>query len=283
MASCLESTVLRIKRGDTPACRAVKTTARWILKANIPVPRTFKPLLRIAYDVRFYIPVPWRRLKSLLYVHPLFAGRCEWMGKRVQIGALPRINGHTQVYVGDDVRFSGALVVTSGRFCDHPTLRIGDRAFIGDRVAITCNRQVVIEEDVLIASACRITDYDGHPASLEQRMANALPAADEIRSVRICRGAWIGQGSLIMKGVTIGEGAIVGAHSVVTHDVPPHAVAAGVPARIVKEGTTDGSTYRTIPAKARGTEVCRYPGEEELRVRIASAVNRGSSVSPAAT
>jgi len=86
-----------------------------------------------------------------------------------------------------------------------------------------------------------------------------------------------------MKGVTIGEGAIVGAHSAVTHDVPPHAVAAGVPARIVKEGTTDGSTYRTIPAKARGAEVWRYPGEEELRVRNASAVNRGSSVSPAAT
>lgn len=236
MTFCLELAVLRVKRAETPALKAVKGAARWMLKANLPVPRVIKPCLRMVYHLRFYLPVPWRQLKAWLYVQPLFASRCESIGKRVQVVALPAVRGHTQLYIGDDVRFSGSLVVTSGRFCDAPTLRIGDRSFLGDHVAITCNREVVIEEDVLIANGCRISDYDGHPASLERRLANALPTADEICPVRICRGAWVGAGSLILKGVTVGEGAIVGAQSVVTHDVPAYAMAVGSPARVVKYG-----------------------------------------------
>ncbi len=45
---------------------------------------------------------------------------------------------------------------------------------------------------------------------------------------------WIGEYSAIMKGVTIGKGSIVGCHSVVTHDVPPHCIVAGNPAKVVK-------------------------------------------------
>jgi acetyltransferase-like isoleucine patch superfamily enzyme len=57
--------------------------------------------------------------------------------------------------------------------------------------------------------------------------------------IRICRGAWIGARSIILKGVTIGEGAIVGAGSVVTRDVPAFTIVAGNPARILRELATD--------------------------------------------
>ena len=55
--------------------------------------------------------------------------------------------------------------------------------------------------------------------------------------MRICRGAWIGQNACILKGVTIGEGAIVSINSVVVADVPPHTVVMGNPARVVVKNT----------------------------------------------
>jgi acetyltransferase-like isoleucine patch superfamily enzyme len=235
MQSILELSVLRLKRADTPAFKTLKKAAQWMMTANLPLPHIIRPCGRLLYDLRFLLPLPWRRLKSLLYVQPLFASRCESIGRRVQLVALPVVTGHTLLYVGDDVRFSGSFAVSSGRFCDHPTLRIGNRSFLGHGVTITCNHEVVIEEDVLIAGDCKISDYDGHAASLESRLKGPLPSADEIRPVRICRGAWIGAGSFILKGVIVGEGAIVGANSVVTHDVPPRAVAVGAPARVVKQ------------------------------------------------
>jgi len=249
MVSILEWSVLRVKRADTPLFKTLKLSIQSVMKANLPVPRVVKPWGRLLYDLRLFLPVPWRKLKSLLYVYPLFACRCEAIGRKVQLVALPIVTGHTLLYIGNDVRFSGSLTVNSGRFCDHPTLRIGDRSFLGHGVAITCNREVVIEQDVLIASNCRISDYNGHATSFERRLGEALPSEDEIRPVRICRGAWIGTGSFILKGVTVGEGAIVGANSVVTHDVPPHAVAVGSPARVVKRNGS--SRPRAIPMRAK--------------------------------
>lgn len=234
MESSLESVVLRLKRAETPFFKAARRIYDACRTAAIPVPEIFKPAGRTFYQLRFYIPALGKRLKSLFYTTPLFSCRCESVGKRLQLVALPNVCGHASLYIGDDVRFSGNLAVSSGRFFNRPTLRIGSRTFIGHNVSITCNREVVIEDDVLIAANCKISDYDGHPASLEKRISNSSPDLKDIRPVRICKGAWIGSGAFIFKGVTIGSGAIIGAGSVVTHDVPPDCVATGSPARVVK-------------------------------------------------
>jgi len=234
MKHTIESAILRLKRADTPVAKAANKFVKHCFGMTMPVPRSLKPFGRILYEFRFYVPVCFRRLKSLVYTTPMFSCRCESVGKRLQMIALPNVHGHTVVYVGDDVQFSGSLSISSGRFNDRPTLRIGDRSFLGHNVSITCNQEVVIEEDVLIAGNCRISDYDGHPSSLERRLSHDVPDAKDIRPVRICKGAWIGSGAFIFKGVTIGTGAVGGANSAVTHDVPPYCVVAGSPARIVK-------------------------------------------------
>lgn len=234
MKCSLDSVVLRLKRADTPFFKSARTAVDFCRAATIPVPQLIKPAGRLLYEFRLYVPIMWKRFKALIYTTPIFCCRCETVGKHLQLCALPKVNGHTVLHIGDDVRFSGNFAISSGRFCDRPTLRIGNRTFIGHNVSITCNREVTIEDDVLIAANCSISDYDGHPTSLEKRMSNGLADPEDIRPVRICRGAWVGAGVLVLKGVTIGAGGIVGAHSVVTHDVPPYCVAAGSPAKVVK-------------------------------------------------
>jgi acetyltransferase-like isoleucine patch superfamily enzyme len=85
-------------------------------------------------------------------------------------------------------------------------------------------------------------DSDAHPRDTLERIANLPPRPEEIKPVRICRYAWIGQNSFIMKGVTIGEGAIIGVNSVVINDIPAYSVAMGNPARVLVKN------INTIPA-----------------------------------
>jgi acetyltransferase-like isoleucine patch superfamily enzyme len=241
MSFSLGAVVLRLKRADTPFFRVARKIYDFVWTANLPVPRFLKPVGRLFYEIRFGVILVWRRLKSLIYIGPLFSCRCEVVGRRLQSVAMPDVRGHALIYIGDDVRLGRNLTMTSGRFWDGPILRIGNRTSIGHSVTITCNREVVIEDDVLIAGNCRISDYDGHPSAMEKRISRSTPDPEDMRPVRICKGAWIGHGALILKGVTIGEGAIVGANSVVTHDVPPHSVVAGPPAKVVKPTGAAGS------------------------------------------
>ena len=86
---------------------------------------------------------------------------------------------------------------------------------------------------MLVAPDVIIVDSDFHaPWPMESRSTD--PGLENDRPVVIEDYAWIGMRSIILKGVTIGRGAIVGAGSVVTRDIPPFAVACGSPARVVK-------------------------------------------------
>ena len=76
-------------------------------------------------------------------------------------------------------------------------------------------------------------DSDAHPREAMARIADLPAPVDEIKPMRIGRYAWIGQDSFIMKGVTVGEGAIIGVNSVVVSDIPAYSVAMGNPARVV--------------------------------------------------
>ncbi len=119
-----------------------------------------------------------------------------------------------------------------------PLVRIGDNVEINDYVHIAAVRSVVIGDDVLIASRVFISDHNHGDldGSVLENGPNVPPARRplSVRPVTIGARVWIGEGSLIMPGVSIGEGAIVGGGSVVTRDVAAGAVVAGVPARVIR-------------------------------------------------
>lgn len=105
-------------------------------------------------------------------------------------------------------------------------------------VTISSGSSVDIGNRVLVGAGVLITDCDHHPvattAELPRRFAG-LPPASSDRPVIICDDAFIGARTIILKGVTIGEGAVIGAGSVVTGNIPPYSVAAGNPC-VVKRG-----------------------------------------------
>jgi acetyltransferase-like isoleucine patch superfamily enzyme len=102
-------------------------------------------------------------------------------------------------------------------------------------VTFVVNKEITIEDGVMIANSCFFADSDGHPIDPELRASGAPPALEDIKPIRICRNAWIGYGSKVLKGVTVGEGAIVAAGSVVVKDVPAFSIVGGNPARVLVE------------------------------------------------
>lgn len=121
---------------------------------------------------------------------------------------------------------------------------VGDWCFVGENSRIWSAASVTIGNRVLVSHDVNIHDTNGHPTGAAARHAHfraiattGHPAQVEMRSAPITIGddVWIGFGATIMKGVTVGDGAIIAANSVVTHDVPPFTLFAGNPAQFVRQ------------------------------------------------
>lgn len=131
-----------------------------------------------------------------------------------------------------------------------PVLHIGRYVQINDSVHIGAIEKVVIGDYTLIASRVFISDHN-HGNYQVQNAASApeIPPADRplsSRPVHIGRNVWLGEQVCILPGVTIGDGAIVGANSVVTRDIPPNSISAGNPARVIRVFDASTQTWKRI-------------------------------------
>lgn len=106
-------------------------------------------------------------------------------------------------------------------------LSLGKNVFINFDCTFLTLGGITIEDNVLIGPGVKILS-EGHPLNFEDRQT-LVPG-----KIHIKQNAWIGAGSIILPGITIGENAVVAAGAVVTSDVPANTVAAGVPAKTIK-------------------------------------------------
>ena len=248
MNKLIQRFALKVKREETPFYAWLKRVARGVISGNLPLPGFLKPLFRFLFTLQYAAIGCFQWTFTLLVRSPLFRSRCESVGKNFRLSRLPHMQGHAKVWIGDNVNFFGKVGIYSGAIFDEPKLIFGNRVDIGHGVDIVVNKEIVFEDDINVASGARFMDSDAHPRDAEARIADLPPQPDEIKPVRICRYAWIGQNAFILKGVTIGEGAIIGVNSVVVTDIPPYSVAMGNPARVVVKnlakptGTTSGET-----------------------------------------
>lgn len=225
--------LVKVRRAENPFHAFLYRTAKWILVIRLPIPRVLVPLFRGIYHLHFAIRGFLMRLVSFFYREPLFRCRCERAGKNLQVTLLPDVDSNVQLFFGENVSMHGKLKIMSGKWFKNPRLVVGDRVHIGHLASFTVNREIVIEDGVMIASDCYFADTDSHPTDPAQRLSGQAPAEDKVRPVRICRNAWIGHGCHILKGVTVGEASIIAAGSVVVEDVPPYSIFAGNPGRVV--------------------------------------------------
>ena len=111
-------------------------------------------------------------------------------------------------------------------------IEIGDRFYANFDCVMLDGGGITIGDDVLLGP--RVAIYtSNHALDPGERAAGACYA----RPVRIGDRVWVGGGVTVNPGVTIGDGAVIGSGSVVTRDVPPRTIAAGVPARVLREIT----------------------------------------------
>lgn len=112
-------------------------------------------------------------------------------------------------------------------------IRVGKSVFVNHACTFMDRGGITLEDDVFIGpKVCLITENHGIREADRRTLVS--------RPIRICKGAWLGAGAIILPGVTVGEYAVVGAGSVVTHDVPDHVVVAGNPAQRIKS-TEEGN------------------------------------------
>lgn len=128
-------------------------------------------------------------------------GECCRLGRNV----LFETNGDAEIVIGDRVRINDGTVITA-----HAGVRIGDDTMIGEYVSIRdANHGVAAGELIRLQ-------------------------AHQSRMISVGRDVWIGRGSCILKGVKIDDGAVIGANSVLTCNVPENAIFVGIPARQIK-------------------------------------------------
>ena len=156
------------------------------------------------------------------------------------VGLVDRRAPGAAIVIGRGCLVQGQLVVER----DASRLELGDNVLVGGGTVLDCAVAIVVEDDVLISYQCILADSDNHSIYPELRTGDLASwmdgrrhdwSASEMAPIRIGRGAWIGARSIILKGVTVGAGAVVGMGSVVTRDVPPRTIVAGNPARVVRE------------------------------------------------
>lgn len=144
-----------------------------------------------------------------------------WKGVNKKAGRLA-IGDNATLNVKDYIVYSGGFI----GIADNATLTLGN-GYMNYDSKIMCFKQISIGDDTFISENVVIRDSDNHKI-LDGKHIPTQP-------INIGNHVWIGIGATILKGVTIGDGAIIAAGAVVTKDVPPKTLVGGVPARVIKE------------------------------------------------
>jgi acetyltransferase-like isoleucine patch superfamily enzyme len=149
-------------------------------------------------------------------------------------GPEPRAAG---IEIGTGV-FIGRSTVLS---CKGGSIDVGDHANLGLGCVILSESRVSIGASCLFAAQCYLVAGGNHDFSRVDIPVIQQPSVSR-GGIRIEPNVWLGARVTVLDGVTIGRDAVIGAGAVVTRDIPPFAVAAGVPAKVVRMRTGDGAS-----------------------------------------
>jgi acetyltransferase-like isoleucine patch superfamily enzyme len=182
----------------------------------------------------------WHDARALRGAWAQFAAGAR-LGDGVRLATAARLinlDARDRVEIGAHSAVRGILRNEAGG-----RIRLGSCVYVGDDVIVSAGEEVVVGADTLLAHGVQVFDNDSHPLDAGERARHFRmilglepPGPVKIGTAAVSIGArcWIGMQSLVMKGVTIGDEAIVAAGSVVATDIPARVLAGGNPARVIK-------------------------------------------------
>lgn len=152
---------------------------------------------------------------KLIVGYQLFEGAKQETRLLLMENAVLNVEGEYTIRAGCTIRIeaNSQLVLKSG--------------FMNENVQIFCGDKIVIGKGTVIGNDVIIRSDDGHIIN--------QPQYTQHKSIKIGENVWIGQRSIILKGVQIGDGVVIAAGSIVTKDIPAYTMVGGVPAKIIKE------------------------------------------------
>ena len=150
-----------------------------------------------------------------------------------------QLKGMEYISVGKNTRFEKGVILTAWKTLhdskSFPSITIGDNCNINEFNHITACSQITIGDNLLTGRYVYISDNSHGSSKYEEQMLHPHLRPLHVKGpVVIGNNVWICEHACVLSGVTIGDGAIVAANAVVTHDVPPYSIVAGVPAKVVK-------------------------------------------------
>ena len=220
--------------------RHARSAISWALRLRLPLIRPVAAFFYAERDIRQQLlPI----ILKILYREPLLRYRCARLGRGLNLyGPLPWIAGSGRIEIGENVTLGGRNSWVVGyKVSTDARLTIEDGVTIGYQNSFSIARSIRIGRNTMLAPNVQIFDNPTHPLSPERRLRHESFDLADAEPVVIGENAWIGTGAIIMPGVTIGDGSIVGAGSVVTKSIPSNTLAAGNPARVLRNLIDDSN------------------------------------------
>jgi len=200
-------------------------------------------ILRYIYKVNSFL------LRRLLYYYSFLVNSLNFYLKDITIGKKYKIYGNIfiensgKIVIGDNFKANsgkrynpiGGDTVLRLICTKNAELSIGNNVGTSNST-IYCATKIVIEDNVAIGGGCKIWDTDFHSLDPTIRLT-ALDKGVNIKTgtINIKKNAFIGGGTVILKGVTIGENSVIGASSLVSADVPANEIWGGNPAKFIRK------------------------------------------------
>lgn len=199
--------------------------------------RNLLPIYLIKY-LKFLYYGGYKSLKPHNIYYSVKINSCGYgliVGKRCKFIGISSINLGNQVNIRD----------YASLFCNQinstiPKLTIGSNVLIGEFCSIGCSNSITIGNNVMLAPHVHITDRN-HTFEDINTPINRQPCVSQ--PVSIGDESWLGYGSQIMPGVTIGKHCVIAAGAIVTKDIPDYSIAAGMPAKIIKQYNFETSKW----------------------------------------
>lgn len=184
------------------------------------------------------------RLKTIVVYRFVFKS----LGRRVTIRKPILISNPQCITIGDDVFIRDGLrmEVVLHNQQQTPALVIGNNTNIEQNVHIICHHRITIGSNVSVTGHCSIVDVTHPYADIADPVKIGARIQDDEACVEIGDGSFIGFGSVILPNVRIGKHVVIGANSVVAHNIPDYSVAAGAPAKLLRRFDHTSGTWINV-------------------------------------